>query len=136
MERGSDKVSRRIDDELKRDTEGVVRSGHATHAEEWKGSEPSGEDQPDVDLSPEGTLAGGVPEGLTAADVEGRSELASFIGRAHYPATREQLLALVTSRHAPDHVLDELRTLPDDRSFDTLQDAWTALGGGAEQHRF
>lgn len=136
MERGSDKVSRRIDDELKHDTEGLIRSGHGTHAEEWKGSEPSGEDQPDSDLSPEDTLTGGLPEGLTPADVGGRSELATFIGRAHYPVTREQLLELVTSREAPDHVVAEVSALPEGRTFETLQDAWTALGGGGERHRF
>ena len=63
MERGSDKHSPRMDDALHAETEGLVRGGHDTHAEEWKQAEPSGEDQPDVDLAPDATLGGGVPDG-------------------------------------------------------------------------
>jgi hypothetical protein len=40
MERGSNKHGPRLDDELKHETEGLVRSGHPTHAEEWKEPEP------------------------------------------------------------------------------------------------
>jgi hypothetical protein len=91
MERGSDKVSPRLDDELKHDTEGLVRSGHSTHAEEWKGSEPAGEDQPSVSLIPE-IPPGGDSNGMSTADIEGRAELAGYIARADYPLARDQLL--------------------------------------------
>src|SRR5207302_5452745 len=73
MERGSDKVSPRRDEQRKHETEGLVRSGHSTHAEEWKDPEPVGEDQPDTDLAPDGTLHGGTPTGMAADDVDGRS---------------------------------------------------------------
>src|SRR5947209_383886 len=78
VERGSDKVSPRADDELKHQTQGLVRSGHTTHAEEWKDPEPIGEDQPDADLAPDGTLHGGTPAGMSADDVEGSAELAAI----------------------------------------------------------
>ena len=36
MERGSSKHGPRLDDEQKHETEGLVRGGGSTHAEEWK----------------------------------------------------------------------------------------------------
>lgn len=136
MERGSDKVSPRQDDELKHDVQGLVKGGHGTHAEEWKGSEPSGEDQPDVDLSPDSTLSGATPAGMSAGDVEGRSELATYVGQAPYPVVREQLLELVIDNHAPDRVVDTVRRLPAGRTFATLSEVWEAVGGHVEGDRF
>lgn len=136
MERGSDKVSRRQDEALKHDTEGLVRSGHGTHAEEWKGSEPSGEDQPDVDRAPDSTMVGGTPAGMTGEDIDGRSELASFVGPAAYPVVGQQLLELVQENNAPDRIIDLVRRLPSGQQFGSLNDVWTALGGHVETGRF
>jgi hypothetical protein len=135
VERGSDKHSPMVDDQLKHETEGLVRSGHSTHAEEWKDAEPSGEDQPDADLAPAGTLTGGTPDGMAADDVAGRAELAGFIGKA-YPMVREQILDLVIERQAPVHVIDLVRRLPAGREFENINDVWTAVGGSVESDRF
>ena len=98
--------------------------------------ETSGEDQPDIDLTPHDSLAGGVPEGMTGKDVEGRSELASYLGRV-WPATREELVEIARDNNAPEGVLFELDQLPEGHVFGNLQDVWTALSGGAvEQSRF
>jgi len=136
MERGSDKHSARMDDALQAEVSGLVRSGHDSRAD-WNSPEPSGEDQPDVDRVPNGTLAGGVPDGMTEADVERRSELAGYLGRV-WPATSEQVLAVAVENDAPDAVLSSLRQLPPGRSFENLQDLWTAVGGEGhvESHRF
>lgn len=136
MERGSDKLSPRADDELKHQTEGLIRSGHTTHAEEWKDPEPVGEDQPDADRAPDGTLHGGVPGGMSGDDVEGRAELAGYIGKAAYPLVREQVLDLVIDGEAPTRVVDLVRRLPSGRQFDNVNDLWTALGGQVEANRF
>lgn len=135
MDRGSDKVSPRRDDELKHETQGLVRSGHSTHAEEWKDPEPVGEDQPDADRSANGTLHGGTPDGMAADDVQGRSELATFLGKDCYPMVREQVIGLVIDRNAPDRVVDLVRRLPSGREFTNVNDIWSALGGGVESHR-
>jgi hypothetical protein len=135
MERGSDKHSARMDDALAHDVDGLVRSGH-DNREDWNAPEPSGEDQPDVDRVPNGTLAGGVPEGMTEADVERRSELATYLGRL-WPATREELIRVATDNEAPDSVIAQLHTLPVGEQFANLQDVWAALSGGhVETHRF
>lgn len=135
MERGSDKHSARLDEAMSGEVEGLVRSGHDNRAE-WNSPEPSGEDQPDVDLVPDGNLAGGVPEGMTEGDIERRSELASFLGRI-WPATTEQLLEVAAGNAAPERVLDLLRTLAPGRTYATLQEAWGELSGGhVERRRF
>jgi len=135
VDRGSDKVSARRDEQLKHETEGLVRSGHSTHAEEWKDPEPPGEDQPDADFAPNGTLHGGTPTGMDPDDVEGRSELASYLGKDCYPMVREQVINLAIDRHAPDRVVDLVRHLPSGREFTNVNEIWSALGGHVESTR-
>lgn len=136
MDRASDKVSPRLDDEMKHETQGLVRAGRQTHPEEWKQAEPSGEDEPDVDRAPDTTLTGGTPEGMTAQDVELRSQVASYLGKGAYPAVREQLIELVMDNNAPGRVVDLVKRLPSGREFQNVNDVWAALGGHVEQHRF
>ena len=136
MERGSDKHGQRLDDQLASEVEGLTRGGHSTHAEEWKDPEPSGEDQPDADRAPDGTLHGGVPEGMTAEDVEGRSELARYLGKNVYPATGRELADRAASSGAPDRVRSALGQLPTDQTFANVAEVWSALGHGTEAHRF
>ena len=135
MERGSDKHSPMVDDQLKHETEGLVRSGHSTHAQEWKDPEPAGEDQPEADRAPDTTLVGGTPAGMTGDDVERRAELASYLGKEIWPADRGALLDRVLDADAPDHIVDLVRRVPDG-SYDNVSDVWSALGGGTEQQRF
>src|SRR3954471_22726046 len=136
VERGSDKHSPMRDDQLKHETEGLVRSGRGTHAEEWRDPEPSGEDQPDSDLAPDGTLHGGTPPGMSADDVEGRAEIATYLGKDSYPMVREQVLNLAMDRQAPDRVVDLIRKLPSGREFHNVNEVWAALGGSVETERF
>lgn len=136
MEQGADKHGPRLDEEMKHATEGMVRAGRSTRAEEWRDQEPPGEGQPEVDRAPDATLTGGTPEGMTAADVELRSELASYLDRSTFPAVRAQLMDQAMSNHAPDRVIAELRRLPDGREYANVNDIWAALGGGTEQQRF
>lgn len=135
MQRGSDKHSRRVDDALQSETESIVRTGREGR-EEWKSAEPSGEDEPDVDRVPNATLVGGTPEGMDADDIEGRSELASYLGKDLYPAVREQLIGRAIDENAPASVVDRLRGLPSGRTFANLSEVWMTLGGGVERQRF
>jgi hypothetical protein len=135
MQRGSDKHSARLDDQLESEVSGLIRSGH-DNREDWNSPEPSGEDQPDVDRVPNGTLTGGVPEGMEEGDVERRSELASYLGRV-WPATREDLIGKATENQAPDAVLAQLASLPEGADFENLQEVWSVLSGGhVESQRF
>jgi hypothetical protein len=88
-----------------------------------------------VDLSPGGSLPGGTPAGMNADDVEGRSELASFLGKDCYPLVRAQVIDLVTENNAPDRIIDLVRGLPAGHAFANVNEIWTALGGHVETHR-
>lgn len=136
MERGSDKHGPRQDEELKHETEGLVRGRRSSHAEEWKDPEPSGEDQPEIDRAPDASLHGGVPSGMTDEDVEGRAELASYLGKDSYPMVREQIINLAIDRQAPTRVVDLVRRLPSGREFHTVNEVWAAVGGAVESDRF
>jgi hypothetical protein len=136
MERGSDKHGARMDDALGAEVRGMMTAGRETRGAEWNSPEPSGEDQPEVDLAPEGTLIGGVPEGMTEDDVALRSEIASYLGKECWPCDAEQLLFKAAEMNAPERVLNRLRDLPAGRQFANMQQAWTALQGGVEANRF
>ena len=137
MERGSDKHSARMDDALEAEVRGMMTAGRETRGEDWNSAEPSGEDQPDVDRVPDGTLAGGVPDGMTELDVEQRSEIATALGKEVWPADAEALLLKAADTNAPERVLDTLRRLPAGRSYENLQQVWAELSGGhVESHRF
>jgi hypothetical protein len=135
MERGSDKHSARMDDALESEVHGLVTAGRDTRAEQWHSAEPSGEDQPEVDRMPDGALTGGVPDGMTEADVEQRSEIAAYLGKEVWPAGSATLVDKARELGAPDAVLDQLRRLPQSAVFDNVQDVWQALQGGTEAHR-
>lgn len=132
----SDKTGPLRDEELKAESQGMFKANRQTRAEEWHEIEPSGEDQPDVDRTPDGTLTGGTPEGMSADDVQLRSELATYLGREIYPAVREQLIGVAMDQHAPDAVVDRIKDLPSGRQFANVNDVWEALGGHVEQSRF
>jgi hypothetical protein len=136
VERGSDKHGPRLDDTLAAETEGLQRAGRQTHAEEWRQPEPSGEDEPDVDRDPAGTLIGAAPPGMRPEDVEQRAELASYLGKAVYPAVREMLIDRAIEAEAPDAVVALLKRLPSGREFTNINDVWQTLGGQVETKRF
>ena len=136
MERGSDKHGPRLDEAMEHETEGLVRGGHDTHAEERKSAEPSGEDQPDVDLAPDSTLVGGAPPGMSEADVESRSELATYLHPHAFPAVQTELMEEARRNQAPDAILDRLRDVPSGREYANVGEVWRALHGGTESERF
>jgi len=136
VERGSDTHSPRLDDEQKHELEGLLRSGHSTHAEEWKDPEPAGEDQPEADMAPDTTLVGGVPDGMTPADVEGRAQLASHLGHSGWPMVREQIIERLVDGHATEALVALVRGLPSGRTFENVNEVWESLGGHVESHRF
>lgn len=136
MERGSDKHGPRLDEQLEKETRAIVQGGRDPRAEEWKSAEPSGEDQPAVDLSADGTLAGGVPEGMTPEDLEGRAELASFLGKEIWPAEGAQIKARLLETQAPTRVVERCASLPDGRVYDNVGEVWVDLTGHKETHRF
>jgi hypothetical protein len=109
MDRGSSKHSPRLDEQMAGEVRGTVQGNVGGRAEEWHMAEPSGEDQPDVTLSPEGT--------------DDFSRFGSYLGRV-FPADREALVASAREFEAPDDVMDRLSSLPPGRTYQNAAEVW------------
>ncbi len=131
MERGSDKHSPRIDEELDRETRSLQQGAPIeSRVEEFREQEGPGEDQP--------TPAARVTEptgSLDLDDAEARSDIARYLDPSAFPADREGLLDNAEANNAPEVVLERLQALPGGTTYDALPDVWAALGGTVE-HRF
>jgi hypothetical protein len=77
----------------------------------------------------------GTPVGMSAGDVEGRAELAGYLGKEVWPADAATLRDKAAEANAPGHILGQLTSLPGDRQFANISDVWDALSGGTEQQR-
>ncbi|MCW2944169.1 MAG: hypothetical protein JWR24_886 [Actinoallomurus sp.] len=131
----SDKHGPRLDDEMRHETEGLVRGGGPTHAEEWKETEPVQTDAGRDPTSVRNARSEGTPPGMTPRDVENRSALAQVLAGARFPATPEVLAEHAAGQGAPDAVVTALRELPE-RTYANVADVSDALGYGHETRRF
>jgi hypothetical protein len=134
VERGSDKHSPRVDEQLEHDTRSLTQGAPVeSRVEEHREQEGPGEDQP----TPDARLSGGraTAASLDLDDAETRADIARFLNPSSFPADREALLADAEANHAPAGVTERLQALPAGRSFENVQDIWSALGGTVE-HRF
>lgn len=137
MERGSDKHSARLDDQLEKEVRGYLTAERPTRAEEWKETEPVGEDQADPGVRVEpADRQPGTPDGITLTDVELRSQLAAALPRSLFPADESGLLGHLVDGNAPDRLRQLVRQLPTGRLYENLGGVAEALGLGHEEHRF
>ncbi len=117
-ERGSTRHGARVDDELKAESESIVRGSPVeSRAESWRQMEPPAEGEPDPDAIPSRT------------EVERRSLLAASLRPSAFPGDRARLIAMAEAEHATDEVMAWLGRLPADVLFGNVQDVWDALGG-------
>jgi Protein of unknown function (DUF2795) len=134
LERGSDKHSPRVDEQLDHDTRSLRQGAPVeSRVEEHREQEGPGEDQP----TPDARLTGGraTAASLDLDDAEARADIARFLTPSAFPADREALLADAEGNHAPATVVERLQALPAGRAYENVQDIWSALGGTVE-HRF
>lgn len=116
MERGSDKVPPRIDEELHRQTEPLERGAPvSSRAEDFREQEGSGDDEPGVDVR------------LPVEENEARAELARHLRPSEFPCDRERLVATAREVFAPDSVIASLEGLPEGRTFADVSEVWRAL---------
>jgi hypothetical protein len=121
MQRGSDRLSVRRDDEMKHELQGLLRSGHPTRVEEWHDPEPAADDDPDI-------ASGPVPlRGSLGADDQLSVEFARHLGRSIFPATRRELLHTLNERHAPARLIDLVSELQTHGTYRSAQDVVGAL---------
>ncbi|HEX2312655.1 MAG TPA: DUF2795 domain-containing protein [Thermomonospora sp.] len=132
MPRDSSKHGPRLDEEMRHETEGMVRGGGATHTEEWRQTESADEPPGSVQMPPE-RQGGGAD--MTAREVEWRSEIAQVLAPLEYPADRGRILSFLEARHAPDNIITAMTGLPKDRQFRNVGEIARAIGVHTEQHR-
>lgn len=126
MDRESSKHGPQLDDEMARETEDVVRSGHATHTEEWRQPEPVREiRQP----RPEGVQP---PAGPSREDIETRSLLAQTLGSSTFPADTGTLRDRAEDADLPAPLVEAIAGLPAGQSYQNVGDLARALGLEAE----
>jgi hypothetical protein len=121
MERGSSKHSPRVDEQMNQEVLGVVQGISGGRAEEWKMSEPAGEDQPDA------------TQMLDAEAANDISRFGRYIGLSALPGDRDQLRRSAEVLTAPDDVLADLDRLPAGVIFHTVTEIWAALGRGSAE---
>ncbi|MEV8565480.1 DUF2795 domain-containing protein [Streptomyces sp. NPDC051322] len=132
MERGSNPVSPRKDDELKHELQGYLRSGQHTRVEEANDPEPPADD--DVRVDPGGPVPPPGEERDRArakADAESlRMELARRLDRTAFPADRQSLLQVLREEQAPDTLLAAVSELPAEGTYGNAAQIVKGLGGG------
>lgn len=127
MER-SDKHSPRVDDDLAHSQRSILQGSPVDarlqehRREEGPGPRPG---QPSAS-STTADRAPGTSEGLNALEIDLRSELATYVDGAIFPADRDQILLDAQSNHAPEPVIDLIERLPEDTTFDRVQAVWDA----------
>ena len=134
MERGSDKHSPRVDEQLEHETRSLQQGAPVeSRVEEHREQEGPGDDQP----TPSARLTGGraTAASLDLDDAETRADIARVLNPSAFPADREALLADAEANQAPAGVVERLQALPAGRAYENVQDIWRALGGTVE-HRF
>jgi hypothetical protein len=136
MDRGSDKHSAMVDEQLERDVRSMLQGSPV----ESRSSEAREQEGPgDGEVSPDARLSG--DRGLTDEsvalrddEVEARSDLARHLEGSVFPADREALVASARRMGAPDDLVGRLSRLPDD-TYSHTEAVWEALGGRAEPRR-
>ena len=116
MDRGSDKHSARVDDELAREVRDIVHGVGGGRADEGRTPEPPADGEPEVT----GVLDDGETNDL--------SRFGRYIGRSALPGDRDQLRQSAETLLAPDDVLAEIDRLPAGQEFATVTEIWAALG--------
>lgn len=136
MERRSDKHSRQLDEEMKRETASLRRGAPLeARAEEFREMEgpADGEPTPDSVINSDRELL--FPDdAVSPEEANRRAELARRLPMHVFPARPGELMSVAGANHAPDAVCDALARLPD-RLYDNVGEVWEALGGRIEHRR-
>jgi hypothetical protein len=133
MTEKSGKHGPKLDEEMRREAEGLMRSGGPTHPKPWNDPEPV---DTDTGRDPTSTLHDrrGAPPGMTPDDVEERSAFASILAGVQYPASPGELADHAAEGGAPDVMVARLKRLPG-KSYEGLPGIVRDLGIGHEERR-
>lgn len=133
MERESNLHGPRLDDELAREVDSLTHGAPVeAHVEEFRVKEDGGDDEPFAESLVEGEPASSpLGSGISYRDERARSELGRHLRPSIFPASRETVVRCAEQEYAPEEMVASLRALPD-RTYQTIEDVWEALGGHHE----
>jgi hypothetical protein len=126
MERESSKHGPRHDDQLAREDRDLTSTAQPAHTEEWRQPEP-------FDRGHEQTP--GAPPGMTASEVNERSDIAIYLPPGKLPASRSAILGYLRDTGAPDYAIAAVSRLPGDREFATIGEIVRGIGIHTEAAR-
>jgi hypothetical protein len=131
MERESSKHGPRRDDQLAREDRDLTSTAQPAHTEEWRQPEPfdRGHDRRPAEQTP------GAPAGMTASDVNERSDIAIYLPPGKLPASRSVILDYLRDTGAPDYAIAAVSRLPGDREFATIGEVVREIGIPTEAAR-
>lgn len=121
MQRGSSEHNPRLDDEMAKEVESLVRGAPVeARVDEHRMLEDAADGEP-------------VSESVLSEshEIRERSELAIRLRPSIFPADPNELATCAIEEHAPDDMVDALRNLPA-LQYQTVNEVWVALGGHAE----
>ena len=127
----SDKHAPRVDEQLEHETHHLVTGSPTENREEFRRQQAPADGEPEVGAGDRPDLDRAPGLGLTGAEAEQRSQLATHLGR-DFPATRDRLIAAAQQNMAPPALLDRLRSLPEGETFENVEAVWEGLGGNGE----
>lgn len=128
IQRRSDKHNPRIDRELETETASVTRGAPVpsrTRAD-------LRQEDPAEDVHAAAGPEPGVPAGMSALDVELRSELARALRPSVFPAGRERLVEAARDENASQAFIAALGRLPAGREYRVLEEVAERLGERGE----
>ncbi len=113
MDRGSDKETPRLDEEMKQESQSMERGAPVESRVEGHRESEGGATAP--------------PAGDTD-EVAVRREIARFLRPSSFPGDREAMLRSAREEGATGSVIEELESLPDGVTFATVADVLERLG--------
>lgn len=122
------KHSPRIDEAMKGDVAPLLHGA----GEESRSQEARLQEDPEVGPGRRPGADEPVGSGISEADAARRAELARYLAAVAFPARRDHLVFAAEQDFAPADVIDDLKRLPPDGEYESVQAVWAALGGDTE----
>ncbi|HEX2039116.1 MAG TPA: DUF2795 domain-containing protein [Acidimicrobiales bacterium] len=130
----TDKHGPRLDDAMNREVQSLIDGGVEARSQEGRMQEPTFDEETPLDPGARWDEDQDPGIGVSPATADERAELAKAVASVQWPATRDDLVRAARDDFAPDRVVALLEELPHgDRTYETVQAVWSALGGDTEQ---
>lgn len=130
-ERRSDKHGPMLDEEIAEDVDSITRGSPVeSRARESREKEGPADTEPTPDERIRGQRGEGDVLDLDALEL--RADIARYLVPSVFPAERSEIVESARANHAPEPIVELLRSLPAG-FYENMQVVWEGLGGVTEQ---